>query len=68
MERYLESEPELVEVFRCLWAGITKPGEIARRVGVQAKKVGVLRERLERRMERFRNNRHASTGFSTAIG
>lgn len=53
LERYLESEPELVEVFRCLWSGITKPGEIARRVGVPAEMVGVLRKRLERRMERF---------------
>jgi hypothetical protein len=43
----------LVEVFRCLWAGVAKPAEIARRTGIEEGTVAVLRKRLERRMARF---------------
>ena len=57
LERFLGDEPELVAVFRCLWAGMTKPAEIAARAGIEEGKVGVLRRRLERRMARFRGSK-----------
>jgi hypothetical protein len=65
LERSLESEPELVEVFRCLWAGMTKPAEVARRIGIDERTLGVLRKRLERRFERFRGKKRQSDAKAT---
>jgi hypothetical protein len=56
-EDFLKGEPELVEVFRCLWAGVMKPAEIARRLGMEEKGVAALRKRLERRVAQFGRGR-----------
>jgi hypothetical protein len=60
-ERYLDGEPELVELFRCLLAGETRPAVIAVKLGINEKEVAAARKRLERRM----TNYGAKRGFST---
>ncbi len=68
LERFVEPEPQLLEVFRCLWAGITKPAEIARRMAIEPRMVGVLRKKLERRMERFGEERKKTEGTRIRAG
>jgi hypothetical protein len=48
--RCLDGEPELKAVFGCLCAGVTKPGEIARRLGMGENAVTNARKRLDRRL------------------
>jgi hypothetical protein len=54
LEKHLEREPELRGLFGCLCAGITKPEEIARRLGMEQREVRNARKRLERRLAGFR--------------
>ena len=57
LEDFLAGEPELLEVFKCLCSGITKPAEIARTARIEEGRVEVLRKRLERRIDRFRGRK-----------
>jgi len=52
-EKYLDGEQNLRPVFGCLCAGVTKPGEIARRLGMEERAVRNARKRLERRLAEF---------------
>jgi hypothetical protein len=49
-EGCLDGDPNLKTVLGCLCAGVTKPGEIARRLGMEEKAVTNARKRLDRRL------------------
>ena len=53
IEEFLRGEPELCGIFECLWLGITKPSEIARRLGIDQREAVRARKRLERKLRRF---------------
>ena len=40
-------------IFECLWAGITKPAEIGRELGMEKGEVMKARRRLDRRLARL---------------
>jgi hypothetical protein len=50
IEMCLEGEPQLLGLFRFLWSGETRPGTIARGLGVEERAVAAGRRRLERRL------------------
>jgi hypothetical protein len=50
---YLRGEPELAAVFECLWLGITRPSDIARRVGIDERAAVCGRKRLDRKLAAF---------------
>jgi hypothetical protein len=52
-EDFLDGEEELKGLFRCLGEGITKPSEIARRLGIDEQEAVRARKRLDRRMAEF---------------
>jgi hypothetical protein len=50
IEICLEGEPQLLGLFRFLRSGETRPGAIARGLGVEERAVAAARRRLERRL------------------
>jgi hypothetical protein len=52
-ENFLKGEPVLLGIFRCWRTGVTKPAEVAARLGVDEKTVAAGRKRLQRRMVQF---------------
>jgi hypothetical protein len=66
IESFLEAE--LKELFGCLWAGVKKPAEIARRLGVDPREVIKARKRLDRRMREFARRRRCLPQKGTKIG
>lgn len=53
LEQFFCEEPELAAVLGCLWAGVTKPREIARRTGIEERLVAQARKKLNRRLREF---------------
>lgn len=53
IEQFLKGEPELCGIFECLWLGITRPSEIARRLGIDQREAVRARKRLERKLAGF---------------
>ena len=53
IEAFLKEEPVLKGIFECLWAGITKPAEIGRELGMEKGEVMKARRRLDRRLARL---------------
>ena len=51
---YLKDEPLLQQVSECIVDGITKPAEVATRLGVPPKEVYNMRKRLQRRLTEYR--------------
>jgi hypothetical protein len=52
-ENFLKGEPVLLGIFRCWRVGVTKPAEVAARLGADEKIVAAARKRLERRIVQF---------------
>ena len=56
-EGFLGGDEELKGLFRCLGEGITKPSELARRLGMEEKAAVRARKRLDRRMREYRKEK-----------
>jgi hypothetical protein len=52
-DNFLKGEPVLLGIFRCCRVGVTRPADVAARLGVDEKTVAAARKRLERRMVQF---------------
>jgi hypothetical protein len=59
---FLHGEAELQAVFGCLCAGVTRPGEMARRLGMDEGAVVRARRRLVRRLAEFARERNWRLG------
>jgi hypothetical protein len=57
-QEFLKGEPYLLEVFGCWCSGVTRPAEIARRLGMTERAVAAARKRLERRIAQFEGGEH----------
>ena len=58
-EDFLGQETELLGVFGCLWTGVTRPVEVAQRLGITEEAVGRARKKLARRVAAFAKRREA---------
>jgi hypothetical protein len=59
---FLHGEAELLAVFGCLCAGVTRSGEIARQLGMDERAVVRARRRLDRRLAEFARQRKSRRG------
>jgi hypothetical protein len=59
-EHFVAREPELAGLLSCWRTGLTKPAEIAQRLGLEEKVVAAARKRLQRRFVQFSRRMNCS--------